>query len=378
MRLGNSVLIGALTAAVTFIPSCISPDKDSSAYVQNQDKYSFVDIGHLSVVPASDHGILGAMESEVRASDNPEMYAVIEANDAASNNVYFSNLRNTPTDGTSRISFSRKPTVQWDEKKYGPVEIKWFEIKSESGFYNNTVPSQSRITYKEVPVGTGWSLKPGLGTHRYKIKVNYSGGEFDSSPKMIFTKDGVVIGGEVIHVREGDDLPGRMTEREGPPYIYGSSARQVEMYVGGDCADIITGALHKMGRNDIPYTYSQGFGRFGDPVFRGYIDMQGRFLDRNRNEVNDLDIRRGDLLVYQKPQHHVAVFYSDIHKSGDPIDVIQTYDAKGVHRETMYSGSVSTNNIINSFSELFLGRNFVPPKNVTDNRLDTVEVLRLR
>lgn len=383
MRVKSTVLIGAMAAAAMFIPGCNADTGRDKAYTRVAEREILEHIEPV-VVSSSNNDTATAADKDVRISDNPEVHAVIQARDRIGNEIYFSDIETALIEGKKvQRPFTdgwQLPILQWDASKYGPIEINWFEIRSQNGFYNNTVPRQSHIAYTQVPAGKGWSFKPELGTHRYKITVSYASRKLDSGEEIAAGKNGKIKGAGRISVRENDDLPGQMTAWANLPYIYGSSDEQVELYIGGDCADIITGALHRMGRTSFPYTYSQGFERFGDVVFRGYINMQGHFLDRNKRESQSLDIRRGDLLVYNKPQHHVAVFYNGLNKSGDPIQVVHSYDGKGVHRDILYSGSVlaQPDNLFKHFSEIFLGKNHNTLQSPVDNRLDTVEVIRLR
>ena len=318
-----------------------------------------------------------ADDKDALASDNPRVYAVIQARDRIGNKIYFSQATAAEIEG-KRIAeifpdghpvnvgrTAEFPVFQWNESRYGPIEIEWSEVVAENGFYNNTVPSQSKIRYKEKPAGTGWSIKPSPGTHRYKLRVRYSGNEINGRQEITAKNNSRIRGVHRVTVREGNDLPGWMTAYGRLPYIYGSTEEQTEGLVGADCADAITWALRKTGRGDFPYTYSQGFRSMGKKVFSGYINATGELLDRNKKKARDVDIRRGDLLVYKAPQQHVAVFYSDLRQDGDPIEVVHTYGEKGVVVESLYL----------SFG--FLLRDMVNLTGVQNMRLDAIDVIRL-
>src|SRR3989344_3051651 len=261
MEIRKKFVVGTLALSAALFPDCRITD-NIPAQIEPKETLELYD---PSVVLVAGNNVV-IQSSDARISEDMEARASLK----------------TKIFGQGEINLD---SFTWDEARYGPIEINWFDVRAENGFYSNTVPGQSRIKYREVPVGSGWSIKPGAGTHRLKIVVNYGGRRLESANKTETKRNGTITGVNRISIREGDDLPGQMTAWGNLPYIYGSSDEQVEKFAGGDCADIIVGALHKMGRTDVPYTYSQGFGRFGKVVFDGYIDMQGNFLDRNKRLV---------------------------------------------------------------------------------------------
>src|SRR3989338_468215 len=373
----RGLIIGTLAAAASLIPACTNKtEKEHAAETMTRE---VADIA-FPLIASSIGGLPAtADDKEVLASDNPVVYAVVQARDRVGHQIYFSQAASIEIGG-KRIQepFTdgwEMPVFKWDESRYGPIEIEWSEVVAESGFYNNTVPSQSKIRYKEKPAGAGWSIKPSSGTHRYKLRVRYFRNEISDRQKTMTENDGQIRGVHRVTVRDGDDLPGWMTAWMNLPYIYGSTPEQVEELIGGDCADVITGALHKLGK-DVPYTYSQGFRPYGDVIFSGYLNMRGEFLDATKKRPEALDIRRGDLLVYKQPQHHVAVFASDLQRNGFPIEVVHTYDGKGVHKTELYSSQVSDGvygfqrNLLKLFG---LEKQPAVAAEPTNNRLDRVE-----
>lgn len=343
------------------------------------------DIAVPTIVSSVKGAVATTNDKDAYVSDGVELFAAFEARDRFGYKLYFSNASSALING-KRVQepFTdgwEIPIEKWDDRRYGPVEILWRELKSESGFYNNLVPGQTDVHYREETVGSGWSLVPkGPGTHRYILQANYDGRTFRDRREIKSKKNGVVSGAHRVTLREGDDLPGKMTAWEGLPYIFGANPEQVEKLVGADCSTLVVGALHSMGRKDFPYTWSQGFEKFGDVLFRGYVDMSGQFLDSNKKAVKrSLGIKRGDVLVYTYPSKpHVAVFYQDLNNNGDPIEVVHTYDAKGVHVDTLYSGGKEQRQY-SFFERFFYGE---PPKQTpkkpVSSKVDGIKVLRLR
>src|SRR3989338_3951324 len=386
MSFRKGMIIGAFTLATALIPACNPPEKEASVTTREVADIDFpVVASYLDGYPAT------ADDKDALASDNPSIYVLIQARSRTGHQVYYSTAAEAEIGGkhigeafpdghsANAARTVEFPVFQWDESRYGPIEIEWSELVAEKGFYNNTVRGQSDITYKEKPAGKGWVMKPAPGTHRYRVKVRYSGNEIGDMQEISLGKDGKISGIHRVTVRDGNDIPGWMTAWANLPYIYGSTTEQVDNLIGADCADVITGALRRMGSRASD-TSSQGFRPYGSVVFDGYLNMQGEFLDISRKRPETIGIRRGDLLVYKGSQHHVAVFADDLTRNGEPVDVVHTYDGKGVHRDVLYSKpGDEMHESQKKLYELF-GMNARPRRRIesAEKRLDRIEIIRIR
>ena len=183
----------------------------------------------------------------------------------------------------------------WD----GAVEIEWFRVEpvmmhgageghDETApgwlwYTNARVPWSprmregwigfDRIEYVENPVaaeairGGGWRVvadaRPtdgaydragGMGVMRYGVEVTIDGRDYRTAGVEVRNERG--IGAEVfrVTVRRDDSFLGWATSYFNVPGLYGSHERQVDDYVGVDCADLLVGAYRRWRGGGMTYT----------------------------------------------------------------------------------------------------------------------------
>lgn len=104
-----------------------------------------------------------------------------------------------------------------------------------------------------------------------------------------------------VSFRTGDDFLGWMSTYFDVPYVFGSTARQSNRYVGIDCADVLVGALRSESGRDHRYTSVRGIGALADEVSDVYfLDRAGQVVDAEGRAAElrwGRDVRPGDLLA---------------------------------------------------------------------------------
>ncbi len=356
-KLGRRKFTKTLAAAAVFLATCRNTEE-------------FLDMPTTPpkiegpfVVSSVNGQIPSDQDKEVKLGDSVDLYAILPSRDNIGNTIYFSE---SPLFTVHSKLVDPSNVRRWKDS-FGRINIEWKTIESGNLAYN-ALSGSNNVKYSEAHRDFGWTLPNAaddVGTHRYIIKANYKLGQVNTETHL---GKNLVYGAHRLSLREGDDLAGWMTAWSRLPYIYGSSSEEVDNYIGGDCADIITGALRKMGYK-IGDTYSQGFRRYGDIIFNGHINSAGQFVD-NRGKPVKIKIQRNDLLIFKKPQKHVAVFYKDVDTAQHyDIEVINTHDARGVIKETFYAHEHSL-----PFRDIFYFGNR-PEKKLPI--IDTVEIIRL-
>ncbi|MBI4167685.1 MAG: hypothetical protein HY515_01890 [Candidatus Aenigmarchaeota archaeon] len=359
MAINRREFLSAVPAGFVALNSLKNAPKNPDVTVYDEAGALVNDPNFVPAILSSVNGHAATPENkDVNISDDVELRAAIRVID----------------DGHA-IYFSDRDDVgvrKWDNKQ-GPLEIYWHEVKAERSSYDYTRPGRGNIRYVEEPVGSGWLFRPEkeLGTKRYKISVKYGGKKFSSSRGEVPRSNGIIKNVHRVSMREADDLPGWMTAWFNLPYVYGSLPEQVENYVGADCADLIVGALHRTGRRNIPYTWSQGFNQYGKTIFRGYMTFGGGFVDLEKRPAH-VDVKRGDLLVFKTPSPHVGVFYNDASLGQDYAKIVHTY-ATGGGIANLFSHS-----FILELSEAFHNIKRGSFSGIFDKEVARVEVIKLK
>lgn len=150
-----------------------------------------------------------------------------------------------------------------------------------------------------------------------------------------------------VSFRVDDSYLGWLGTYFGVPNVFGSNGtardHQTDRYTGADCADVLVGALHAMGRRDVPYLSVAQIGaaavrRTGALV----IDREGHFLPNVSPLRWGSDIAPGDLVTlgyldddtHSLPRDwdHIAALVSDANGNGvlDGPDIIRHVTARGL------------------------------------------------
>jgi hypothetical protein len=147
--------------------------------------------------------------------------------------------------------------------------------------YSNSVlfgPNHGRwigydtIEYELVPIGTGARLvldrHPGPNGHdgagtAFVVASVESGDRIESTPS-IDARDAIGLAGRVTRVsfRLDDSYLGWLSTYFAVPNVFGSTAGQVDRYLGADCADVLVGALRAAGKRSMTYTSVGAIGTY--------------------------------------------------------------------------------------------------------------------
>jgi hypothetical protein len=99
---------------------------------------------------------------------------------------------------------------------------------------------------------------PGLGTVRFKVEVELAGHTLASPGAEATDTFGALPSVHRLSVRRGDDFLGWLSSYLLVPEVFGSAGggrnHQTERFTGADCADVLVGAIRRMGRTDLAYT----------------------------------------------------------------------------------------------------------------------------
>lgn len=111
---------------------------------------------------------------------------------------------------------------------------------------------------------------PGLGTVRFKVEVELAGKTLASPGAEATDAFGLLPAVHRVSIRRGDDFLGWLSSYLLVPEVFGSAGggrnHQTERFTGADCADVLIGALRRMGRTDVPYINVAGLPAYTRPV----------------------------------------------------------------------------------------------------------------
>ena len=98
-----------------------------------------------------------------------------------------------------------------------------------------------------------------------------------------------------VSIRQGDDFVGWLTGYLLLPEVFGSAGRgknhQTERFTGGDCADILVGAMRRSGRTDVDYTNVAGL-TADAPLVAGPVELD----DNGMPSTEITGVAVGDLI----------------------------------------------------------------------------------
>ncbi len=218
----------------------------------------------------------------------------------------------------------------------GPVAVRWSTVEphgfrvgpalngATAPYYTNvsTTPEDfgrwlgyDAIDYFETAQGT-WATGPsarrrpavvtaseagamqvaGVGTVRYKVELRLaSGATFGSPGAEAADRFGLAPSVHRVSVRAADDFLGWLGAYLLVPEVFGSAGgganHQTERFTGADCADVMVGALRRMGRTDVRYTNVAGLVRHTRVVAEPTV-----ISERGQPERPITGVQRGDLI----------------------------------------------------------------------------------
>jgi len=226
------------------------------------------------------------------------------------------------------------------------IEIRWYKVEPDRGSYSNEkivngkrVFQVDKIIYREIewPCSTNcWKRfadvtpvfldKNDVGTMRYKVEIKYDGKTFSTQSEDKAHR---------ISVRgnTGNEIIDWAYSFFNLPYIWGSTSKQVENYIGFDCADFVVAAGRKAGFN-VPYTWTPDLPRYLEKITQllefDSLDEEGYYYDRNK-EIAKFDeggVKPGDVVLWKR---HVGILLKDCSNpkgkdKGKPNGILDKYD----------------------------------------------------
>ena len=159
----------------------------------------------------------------------------------------------------------------------------------------------------------------GLGTLRFKAVVDLDGASIASPGAESVDEQGITPAVHRVSIRAGDDFVGWLTAYLLVPEVFGSAGggrnHQTERFDGADCADVMVGALRRMGRR-VAYTNVAGL-----PALTTRVAPPTELDDHGMPSAPITGVTRGDLiridyggeLRHHTPRDwdHVAALYDD-------------------------------------------------------------------
>ncbi len=277
--------------------------------------------------------------------------------------IYYSEV---PSAKWGDNTIPREKLARWDEKAYGPLNIRWYKIEPEKESYTN-LPNRefqwAEIKYVEHRVpewDNQWSVKPdvapiqlperigGCGTMRYRVRVFQCAA--DGQPQEDIRTIGLDqarsqgIDGSVtrLSIRLDDTYAGWLHAWANVPYLYGSEIlgghagsngwHQAEQFIGSDCADTCVAAIRALGK-DVGYTYTARLPEFAKTVVpRATREPGGEFtVDGQKVVWGQGGVQRGDMVRLLRTNEdpaagkdHVVVLLEDQGTPGvlDTMDIV--------------------------------------------------------
>jgi hypothetical protein len=160
---------------------------------------------------------------------------------------------------------------------------------------------------------------PGLGTVRYKVELELDGVSLQTPGAEAIDTFGVLPSVHRVSIRRGDDFIGHLSAYLLVPEVFGSAGEgrnhQTERFTGADCADVMVGAMRRMGR-PLPYSSVAGLTTYANLIVRSTdIDEKG-VPARPITGVREGDLIRidyGGALRGHTPRSfdHVAALWED-------------------------------------------------------------------
>jgi len=156
---------------------------------------------------------------------------------------------------------------------------------------------------------------PGLGTIRFKVEVELSGVRVASPGSDTVDTAGILPAVHRVSIRRGDDFLGRLSGYLLVPEVFGSAgagrSHQTDRFTGADCADVMVGAMRRMGKQ-LAYTNVAGLIGYARPVSKQVV------LDDRGNPPVPVRVAVGDLIRIDygadspRPSwDHVAALWED-------------------------------------------------------------------
>jgi hypothetical protein len=207
--------------------------------------------------------------------------------------------------------------VSTDPSTFG----RWLGFDTIDYFERTVAPwgAAARIAATVTSGEPGAQALAGLGTVRYKAEVELDGVRLATPGAEATDTLGILPEVHRVSIRRGDDFLGYLSEYLLVPEVFGSGGggrtHQTDRFVGADCADVMVGAVRRMGRR-LAYTNVAGLPAYTRVVAGLHeLDAQGR-PDAPITGVRAGDLIRidyGGVLRHHTPRgfDHVAALWED-------------------------------------------------------------------
>ncbi|MCA9520557.1 MAG: hypothetical protein KC609_06275 [Myxococcales bacterium] len=271
--------------------------------------------------------------TEVTRAQRVLLWLIVERTGPRGRSELFSGFDGVVHRGRRRLRVKRWPATT-------PFPVTWYKVEpltqhttrghdpTVPGFlwYTNAHVPESpkrgwlgidRIAYVErVASRAGFSLRPDtqpsdpqqhraprLGVMRYSAVVTIAGAEYRTPGKDARSTWGIAASVYTIAVRRDDSFVGWATAWFNVPGVYGSVPRQVDDFIGVDCADLVIGAYRRWKRRKVAYTNVNGlvkaFRHVGKPL---YLAPSGKlFHDMALTRPARVPFRSGLVITFSYP-----------------------------------------------------------------------------
>lgn len=214
------------------------------------------------------------------------------------------------------------PDYLWYTNAYTPSSPKisqgWIDF--DRVVYQKTqVSLEQTIQGNAHPVQPEYDLHNGLGAMRYMVKMQYDGKKYRTADEKTLNYLGISEKVFRLTVRADDSYLGYATSYFNVPGIYGSHERQVDRYIGVDCADLVVGAHRRWKpEKDTKYTGVNGLRKIMKAQGTKYaLFRNGRVAEAKSNNTMKNTFKKGMIVMFDYPgsrmgwYDHVAIMYKD-------------------------------------------------------------------
>jgi hypothetical protein len=214
----------------------------------------------------------------------------------------------------SNVSVERGTFGKW----LGYDEIRYFETVAAEWAEG---PTARRRPASARPPLAAEDRFDGLGTMRYRVEVRVNGGRVLATPGAAAVDQfGILPSVFRVSLRRDDSFVGHLTSYFLVPEVFGSAGpganHQTERFTGADCADVLTGALRRMGYDRVWHPHVAGLTKYAR-VVAGPVQLD----DQGVPATPVTGVQVGDLIrirygaagewVTRRGWDHVAVLYQD-------------------------------------------------------------------
>lgn len=198
----------------------------------------------------------------------------------------------TTTPAANGVTSEFYSNVSMDPATFG----KWLGFDAIDYFERTVAPWGGRLTIPAAVTSGEPDAQqlPGLGTVRYKVEVELAGTTLATPGAEATDTLGVLPSVHRVSIRRGDDFLGYLSAYLLVPEVFGSAgggrAHQTDRFVGADCADVMVGALRRMGR-PLAYTNVAGL-----PAYTRVVAGLHELDERGMPAQPITGVRPGDLI----------------------------------------------------------------------------------